>query len=238
MQKTTNQKLLPYDAAVFQGLQDFFVARDDLPKHRDNITSLGDVICNFELEKHLGLNLLHKHFEIAADEIVVREFADDAALIRPYKIGEPGPLVPYLWILAEGCTGKGFYPVEFVAFSDEVLRREALAVIETINGTEGFLDSLARELEELGTVELFGISGLFSRSPFVLDEDMSLLETSDESNRVLTLRPTRKTVIKTEDTTQTLWTFIPPPRGAARPESACMSHCVSHCHNHGINPHH
>ena len=224
-------KLLPYDVAVFQRLSDFFIARDSLEQHRENISAIGQVICSFEMEDNVAVNLLHKHFEIDSDELCVREFADDKAFIKPYKIAEQLGVLPYLWTLAEGQFGRGFYPLEFVTVSDDEWRKEALFIIESMNRKEGFLESIASKLEELKLFELFGIAALFSRRPFELDDDASVLETSDESNRILTLRPERNTEIKSSETTQTLWTFNAQPKRNVSGRSICGSHCISHCNH-------
>ena len=235
MATNTHLQLQDYDVQVFQQLSDFFVARDDLERHRSNITQLGDIICNYDMEQYLAVNLLHKHFEITNDELVVREFVGDTAYMKPGKIEEYNTVVPYLWKLADGRKGKGFYPLEFIAITDSNWMNQSHSIIETINQKEDFLDSLAAKLEELGLVELFGIAALFSRKPFVLDEKTSLLETTDEANRVLTLKPAPKSEIKSTDTTQTLWIFTPPPDKQLSPESQCVGHCISHCHNHCVN---
>jgi hypothetical protein len=133
-------------------------------------------------------------------------------------------------MLAEGRFGRGFYPLEFVAIPDDAWRKEALCTIEDMNRKEGFLETLASKLVDLDLVELFGIAALFSRKPFELDDDTSLLETTDESNRVLTLRLEKKTEIRSSDTTQTLWTFDTRPSTSSG-KSVCTSHCISHCNH-------
>lgn len=61
------------------------------------------------LEKHgrlerLGVTLLHRHFEVADDEIMVEEinFGDRTLVVRPIKKGTIGPCVETAWQLNAG----------------------------------------------------------------------------------------------------------------------------------------
>jgi hypothetical protein len=224
--------LLPYDVNVFQHLNDFFIARDVLEKHRVSITRLGDIICAHGFERHVGINLLPKHFDIDEGELVVREFETaSVARMRPRMIADCPDVIPYVWKLGVGNHGKGFYPLEFIRPFPEH-RDDATAETERIGSADGFLDGLATTLEELGLQELYGIAALESRRPFALDENSTLLETTDKENRVLTLEIAAKQRLKTLETTQTLWIFTPARQFITGSE--CIAHCISHCHGHCV----
>src|SRR5262245_58005071 len=76
-------QLHPYDVGVFHGLSDFFVAREMTDGLGSSIMALGDVIRSFKLEGHVGLCLLHQHYQIADNEYVLREFEGSTAYMRP-----------------------------------------------------------------------------------------------------------------------------------------------------------
>lgn len=223
--------LLEYDPDVFRRLNDFSSARDELERRVQDVTRLGNVITEYGLESSVGINLIHKHFDLAADELVLREFEGDAAFMRPKRARECRGHLPYLWKLDRGASGKGWYPLEFVHPLPEH-HIDARAEIETIRAAVEFLDALADCLEELELADLFGIVSLASRRPFELDSETTLLETTDEVGRVLTLRPTPRDALETMDTTKTLWVFSPGRDRRLTAGTQCVSHCISHCHGH------
>jgi len=63
--------LKPYYPEVFQDLSDFPEARLQLKNCRNAISSLGAIICRYRFQDAIGINLLHKHFDIADNEIIV-----------------------------------------------------------------------------------------------------------------------------------------------------------------------
>ncbi|MCY1013887.1 hypothetical protein OV079_51855 [Nannocystis pusilla] len=195
-----------------------------------DVTRLGNVITEYGLESSVGINLIHKHFDLAADELVLREFEGDAAFMRPKRARECRGHLPYLWKLdreraARAGTAGFVHPLPEHHI-------DARAEIETIRAAVEFLDALADCLEELELADLFGIVSLASRRPFELDSETTLLETTDEVGRVLTLRPTPRDALETMDTTKTLWVFSPGRDRRLTAGTQCVSHCISHCHGH------
>jgi hypothetical protein len=229
--------LLQYDADIFCRLNQFHDAKELLAEHESSITRLGDVICDYNLERHVGVNLLHKHFEISGDELVLREFIGNVAYMKPAKVGECQDVIPYLWKLGTGRFGEGYYPLEFVQYASSNDRAFACAEVEKVSQSHEFLADMASKLKELGLQDLFGIASLHSRIAFLLKEDETLLETTDETNRVLTLEPATMLRVKALDTTKTLWFFNSRCKDdplSLSIGSNCVSHCISHCHGHYV----
>jgi hypothetical protein len=228
-------RLFDYDPRAFQTLSTFFAARDELARFRPLIREFGDLIRAYQLENHISLCLLHKHFDIADDELVLREFCDNTAYMRPKKVCEATNSIPYLWKIWTGTSGKGYYPLEFVDLPDQ-FRVRGIEEIEVVRTSTELLSDFAAKLEELQLVEVFGIAASCSRLPFVIEEGMSLVETSDEENRLLTLQPSPSSVARADpDSIQTLWLFNNQggnPRGFLKAD--CVSHCISHCHGHCV----
>ncbi len=201
----TSSVLRSYEPAVFHDLADFHDSRSDLVRSGDAIAALGSIICKYGFEDIIGVTLLHKHFEIVGDEVIVRRFISDGhASMTPEKATRAlARTVPYLWRYSRGGDRTpGWYPLEFVEWPEP-----RCAGLELLTYADAMLDEIGEELVSLGLQDIFGIAGLFSRSRFSLDDDLTLVETTDEAARRLDLKVVRKEVVATLDTTQTLWTF-------------------------------
>lgn len=226
-----------YDPGVFQGLNDFSVARDYLGHSRDYVTELGDVICHYGLHEVVGVTLLHKHFEIAGDEMVVREFVDNVSYMTPWNVTALLRVLPYLWKAQVDGGHADYFPLEFCAYPAGI-QEEAHRDLERLEGSAGFLAAFAAALDELGLREIFGLAHLRSRDGLILGDGETLLETTDEANRILTLRPAQAQEVEGLDTTQTLWTYRPAGTriGAVLNQGSggvhCAAHCWAHCSGH------
>lgn len=225
-----NAEVRDYDARVFQRLNEFHLARDYLEDKRESLTELGDVICRHGLHQRVGVSLLHKHFEISENELVVREFDRNVSYIKPWNIDQLSSPVPYLW-KAQISEGRAlYYPLEFCDYPQH-LQAAARSDLEIINGSLAFLTAFANTLADLGLIEIFGLASLRSRDGIVLKQGDTLLETTDEERRTLTLRPARTLEVEALNTTQTLWIYAPRPSrvGAVIGGATCSVHCAGHC---------
>jgi hypothetical protein len=219
-----------YDAGVFQRLSEFNFARDRLEERRESLDELGEIICGHGLHDRVGVSLLHKHFEISGDELVVREFVSNVSYIKPWKVDRLNSPSPYLWKAEINGERAIYYPLEFCDYPGH-LQNKVRRDLEIFNGASAFLTAFANKLEDLGLIEVFGLMSLRSRDGFVLGEGETLLETTDEERRILTLRLARASEIEGLDTTQTLWMYRPAPRriGAVIAGATCAVHCAGHC---------
>jgi hypothetical protein len=83
-------RLLPqYDVSVFHKLNDFHIARTILKQLGPAVTALGDVVCSHNLQDAVAANLLHKHFEIADSERIVRDYDGRKAYMKPRPCLDP-----------------------------------------------------------------------------------------------------------------------------------------------------
>jgi hypothetical protein len=200
--------LRDYDPAVFSALPDFPFARARLAEAEGQIEEVGDIICKYGFHDIVGLNLLHKHFEISPDEIIVRHFDADAAYMSPRAVTRcEQECVPYLWAYVPSGGNPGWYPLEFVA-TEQVHNVGDLVLLQY---ADLMLDELGAKLVERGLETTFGIAALFSRTPLQPPPGHTLLETTDEAGRILTLRSAPEHEVRTADTTKTLWIFTPGP---------------------------
>jgi hypothetical protein len=222
-----------YDAGVFQRLNEFHVARNCLEENRESLAELGDLICLHGLHDRVGVSLLHKHFEIADNELVVREFAGNVSYIKPWTVDQLSSPVPYLWKAEISDRRAMYYPLEFCDYPDH-LKAEARHDLEVLNGSPAFLTAFANKLADLGLSEIFGLASLRSRDGLTLEQGETLLETTDEERRILTLRPAQASEVERLGTTQTLWIYRPAPSrvGAVIAGATCAVHCAAHCQAH------
>ena len=196
------------------------------------VDELGNLICGHNLHHYVGMSLLHQHFKISDDEVLVRHYKDGTAYMTPRNVETMSRIIPYLWKLKVEDGLRRFYPLEFCEYPVEH-QDHAREEVELIGRAEEFLDALADKLIELELADVFGIMSLAWRPAFRFKPGETLLETTDEVHRVLTLRPASETEIDAIDTTQTLWLFTPAAgqiEGFKRGE--CSGHCISHCYNH------
>jgi hypothetical protein len=201
-----NSLLKSYDYNVFHSLSDFHLAKEKLDVYEKSIPSLGRIIYKYQFNDVVAINLLHKHFNISDEEIVVRTFQDQRlAYMRPEKAKDAVPYcVPYLWAYSiDPKREKGWYPIEFIKWSDQYCPD-----FELLRYADEFLLELGEALVELGLQNIFGMAGIYSKNKFDTKANETLIETTDEVNRILTLETMPACAVKKmPDTTKTLWTF-------------------------------
>jgi hypothetical protein len=225
-----NAEVRDYDPRVFQRLNAFHLARDYLEDKRKSLTELGDLICRHGLHQRVGVSLLHKHFEITDNEFVVREFVRNVSYMKPCSIDQLSSPVPYLWKAEISDRCASYYPLEFCDYPLD-LKAAARHDLEILDRSRAFLTAFANTLADLGLIEIFGLASLRARDGIALEPGETLLETTDEERRILTLRPARASEVKALDTTQTLWIYTPSPWrvGAVIGGVSCAVHCAGHC---------
>jgi hypothetical protein len=206
--------LQDYDPNIFHRLDKFRLAKQSLSQHSAEIIELGDLICHFDMQDHVGISLLHKHYSIHEDEIVVRRFVEGVAYMSPVLIQDVDDVIPYVW-KAEVANGHAsYYPLEFCQYPDES-REAALTEIALLVGAEGFLAELAHRLTQLNLASVFGLMTASCSKGLKVEPGETLLETTDEEARVLTLKPVPEADVEGLDSTQTFWMFSW-PEGASR----------------------
>ena len=200
----TTDGLDVYRPQMFESLPEFHLARNELEVHRPSIDMVGGVIVDHGFDDVLAVNLLHKHFELDEDEILVRSFVDESrAVMRPWKrsVAE-GRTTPYLWRYAVHDGEWAWFPLEFLEDTSGTPIDFAL-----VQCGGPLLRRIGESLVAQNLHELFGVAALYSRHRFKVPAGSTLLETTDEVNRVLTLQCVPLGEIERADSTQTLWVF-------------------------------
>jgi hypothetical protein len=195
-----------YDSNVFYRLDKFQSAKHSLSQHSTEITELGDLICHFDMQDHVGISLLHKHYGIHKDELVVRRFVDGVAYMSPVLIEDAGEVIPYVWKVEVTDGHASYYPLEFCQYPEES-REAALTELALLAGAEGFLAELAHRLTQLNLAGVFGLMTASCSKVLKVEPGETLLETTDEEARMLTLKPVPEAEIGGLESTQTFWMF-------------------------------
>ena len=97
------------------------MAKEKLDICEKLISLFGNVIYKYRFNDVVAINLLHKHFDISDEEIVVRSFQDQRlAYMQPEKEIDAAPYcVHYLWVYSiDPEREKGWYPIKFIKWDD------------------------------------------------------------------------------------------------------------------------
>ena len=221
-----------YDSKVFDGLYEFHAAKQLLAENRHHIPDLGQIFVRHGVHETFALSLLHKHFDLAAEETLYRTFdrGDRAALTRPVEAADDA--VPYLWKLAPR-SGGGVVPLEFERRSEA--KRDAAA--GSLERFAPFLTELAEAVEERALGGLFGVATMnILRIP--LAGGQILVEETDSAARTLLVQAEARDRIDDDDLTETLWGFAPVltaeplecvAAGAETVDDQALTDCMVHC---------
>jgi hypothetical protein len=226
----------PYHPDVFDRLNLFRTAKALLSRNKAYITNLGDVFVNHQMHNIFGVSLLHKHFDLHYDEILVRTIDVRRRVAYSRPASRHTEAVPYLWRALRGPDGRlRFAPLEFVRSADV----RGFHVVD-LTQHASFLTAVAGALAERDLLDVFGISTMNIRK-ISLGPDELMVETTDSEKRRLTITPVHRSEIATTEVTETFWTFSPGVLvdigGILKCTwehctGHCQSHCISHCSGH------
>jgi hypothetical protein len=221
----------PYNPDVFDRLNLFRTAKTLLSRHKGSIGDLGGVIIDHQLHHIFGVSLLHKHFDLHPDEILVRNIDIARRTAHSGPVSRHAEAVPYLWKALRDSGGRlRFAPLEFVR------SRDVLSYEVDLTQHASFLTAISRALADRDLLDVFGISTTNIRN-IPLRPDELMVETTDSEKRKLTITPASRADVKIDELTETFWTFTPGPLvdiGTVLKCTGehCTGHCKSHCKNH------
>lgn len=195
----------PFDVQVFNSLQHFQTAKLSVPEVTKAADALGAVIEQHGMEDSVGICLLHKHFDLKAQEVLVETQSVGESHLKPQSWTSDEALVPYMWKVTTRCE---VFPLEFVQADEDKSRKTAFVL-----SNSAFLADLTRTILELGLEDVAGFSVL--HRDHLTDIDPSTLELTNDQLRKLVVLPMSKTdrppqdFLKSDDseTVRTMWTF-------------------------------
>lgn len=227
MQKTI--EISNYSSVTYDSLLEFQEAKKNAATDSEKITELGDIICKYKLHEKIGLSLLHKHFDMSSDKVLLRNIKENVALTCPN--GEfSNNFLPYSWKFESLYDSNGirFTPLEFIQFESNSKTSNSVATIgKSITIQNEFLKEFSEKLFELELENAFGLSVLNS---FFLSkqEHETFLETTDDINKVLTLKSASRELLS-EKTIQTQWIFSPSKSEIGTACTHCSHGDCGHC---------
>ncbi|MED3090958.1 hypothetical protein, partial [Bacillus toyonensis] len=236
-------KISGYNPLIFANLYEFEIAKSLLEQYRQKIDEMGLIIKKHNLQQDIGVGLLHKHFNLFKNEVVVRHYSDNKITIKP-EVHPDYEMVPYVFGFSKTME-KGelqLFPLEFISITDKTAHyRESInKVIQNLK----FLNEISSFLKESKLENLFGLS-LLPFKLFNVKGQLNLMETENkQGKRILTISIDNTNEINlghhggdyelselsTDEIIQTLWSFR---ENADAELLACKHSCRHSCRGHG-----
>lgn len=135
-----------YDYKIFNELNHFDVVKTQVNDMKSAIQELGSVIKKHNM-RHLGVALLHKHFDLLDNEKLIEEEVQHSSTVKPTLSSDS--CLPYLWKI----TSAGFCPLEFCVPTVDKTER-VFALIKSTSFLNEFHD-LVMKLGVKNTFNLF-----------------------------------------------------------------------------------
>ena len=210
---------------VFANLPEFETSKAQLAKNETAIELLGEVIQAYNLGSKVGVSLLHKHFNLYEDELLVRNFERNTFQIKA-ESGVEDKSLPYMWTFSKlrSRDDLSVYPVEFIGKTDKTA--QFVDISDLVMGNEAFLEDFSKQLKELNVENIFGLS-LIPHGLFDIPPKHTLFERDDIPNRRLIISVEPLSKIESIKTTRTLFLF--PTVDSPKLGIICALHCAAHC---------
>ncbi|CAF2117448.1 unnamed protein product [Rotaria magnacalcarata] len=209
--------LCDYDGETFSALHHYndakmFVNSDAV---KVGIDELGKVITENGLETDVGVCLLHKHFDMSDDEILLEIPLDGASKLSPVnRAALKSEILPYMWKMNKHSR---WTPLEFT-LSTKCMQSK----LEKVMRNQAFIQEIGNILTRLQIHDVLGLSLLHREH--INSFNSGTLETSDEHGRILTIGALNKhKKCDLHETVQTLWKF-----GIGKLGEDVCHHCT-HC---------
>ncbi|MDH5670048.1 MAG: hypothetical protein OEY86_18775 [Nitrospira sp.] len=187
-----------YSHEVFNDLDGPVQANNLLRDIPDAIHQLGEVIRKHGLENDLRIRLLHKHYSLDRDEIVVAKIEENQILIRPRKQKDCAAR-PTAWMFHK----SEWRPFEFMEEADggSVLAEQT----ERIKQAPGFLREFSQKAQDMNLANVLGIALLLS-GVIAMPTGYVWHENTDEASRTSTVELADKG-IRGPNIIDTYWAF-------------------------------
>jgi len=211
---------------MFGGLPEFEEAFEQKPVVEAAALDAAAIFRKHGVTESVGLSMLHKHFKLNDDEILVETPVGNMSFIRPAaSVNVKSGYLPYMFRLVESTDGFLLAPLEYAPIS----------VIDS--GIFGAFVSNTRFINEIGELirkckglDVVGVTLLHRNH--IIDCDGGSIEFTDHDKRELVVVPTSQAptyqanyIGENSFTTRTIWTF-----GERKGQDDC-THC-RHCYGH------
>lgn len=180
-----------YDSSVFASLPFFEVATKNSSHNELASNFLEEALLlleKFDKQDKFSIVMLHKHFDLNPGEILVERKHEKGSELKPYSRDflKNDTVLPYLFALKSESGNVVFiYPLEFSFLQTDLDGLKHQELLDELYSSDLFLNEYSELLVDYGVEEVFGLS-LNHRS---FSHLLGSTETSDGSNRVLTVSP-------------------------------------------------
>lgn len=196
--------LLPYDHATFHSLTDSNAMRGLADEHLDDLQALGELICEHDLEKTVGVTLAHRHHDLFGCERLVWKLIDMEWFASPAMMADT-ELVPLQWkVDVSAGSSPTWRPLEFCPRTDQY--KPEIQAAALITASESFLEEFLTLVVELRVEEIFGM-GLLQCREYFCQPGKVVFEESDLGNRMTKVRLVDNIYAENNTGGVTLWNF-------------------------------
>lgn len=127
-------------------------ATEEGKRTENSIQTLGDIIVKHGLHNDVGIVLLHRHFDITENEILVEQVDSTHSVTKPILIANADPsVIPHSFMFSQRATSK-WAPYEFTAPCVDSARK----VVNVFSNTD-FLAEIQQKLVDLSLVQVYGL---------------------------------------------------------------------------------
>jgi len=191
-----------YDSSQFNSLPDFELASTRPASVLRMAQRCGQVLCRYGCQELLAICLLHKHFDLASNERLVRIWDDRKnAHAVPMTAEAAGDALPWVWRFCEGTSGLGWYPVEYVQATPG-----ARGLYTILRRCDHAFSDLTQVLLQHELEGVFGVAALYANDGLQIEDHEQTVETSSASPRRLDLTVTPRAASEdSADATVTLY---------------------------------
>ena len=187
----------------------------------DDIDQLGNVIVRYGYGGLLGVSLLHRHYGIDQNEILMTDEADGCLVSKPVPALTAG-LIERRWAWDHNL--KSWLAYEYIAQSAICVELPAIRKLEK---DEAFWSDLGQVVENLGLSGLFGVT-LHDPRTKKMSSKKALLEINAEDARRTIVCEVPAESVGDIDAGVTVWNFF--SNGLGKQASlACAAGNTQHC---------
>lgn len=185
------------------------------------IDRLGEIILRHGYDKLLGVTLLHRHYDIEKNEVLLTEVVDGCLLSKP-STRFTGGIIERRWLWSPKV--KDWMPYEYIA---EAVMVDELPEIAKLRVDSSFWCELGQAIDSFGLASLFGLTLHDPRSREIPAE-MALLEVNAAHTRRTIVCQVPSGSVGPIEAGVTVWNFFE-VIGEKRPSGKCAHGNSQHC---------
>lgn len=169
-----------YDHVTYHSLFDSNDMTGVAESRHDDLLSLGDIICKYDLEGLVGVTLAHRHHDLSQSERIVWRLKEDATWIATPEQQSDKALSPKNWVVHTDADGAKIRPTEFVPRTSGY--KPEVSAAEIVMAHSEFLHEFIDAVTSNAAEHMFGLGILHQRREFNVP-GTTVFETSSIKNR-------------------------------------------------------